>query len=218
MLCKKNERCEIRWYLSGEGKEREEAGGNNPVLHSLRKHNQNFSFYHPTLTLASGGPAHSFRKPPILPQSLGEALNMWILSNIPEGICLIQERERVKQEKCHYCSHFVFSLWKIRTHQEFGLPGSSVSKETACSAGDLGSIPGLGRSPGEGNDNPLQHSCLENPVDRGAWWATVPRVAKSGTQLKQLSKHTAEGMWPSELSYCWKTYVRIKHLRFYENI
>ena len=49
---------------------------------------------------------------------------------------------------------------------------SLVSKESACNAGDPGSIPGSGRSPGEGNGNPLQYSCLENPMDRGAWWAT----------------------------------------------
>ena len=52
-------------------------------------------------------------------------------------------------------------------------PRSSVSKESACSAGDPGSIPGLGRSPGEGNDNPLQYSCLENAMDRGVWWASL---------------------------------------------
>ena len=50
---------------------------------------------------------------------------------------------------------------------------SSVSKESACNAGDPGLIPGLGRSPGEGNGNPLQYSYLENPIGRGAWWATV---------------------------------------------
>ena len=50
-----------------------------------------------------------------------------------------------------------------------GFPGGSDSKESACSAGDTGSIPGSGRSPGEGNGNPLQDYCLENPVDRGAW-------------------------------------------------
>ena len=49
---------------------------------------------------------------------------------------------------------------------------------------DTGSIPGLGRSPGGGHGNPLQYSCLENPMDRGAWWATVHRVAKSQTQVK----------------------------------
>ena len=50
-----------------------------------------------------------------------------------------------------------------------GLPGGLDSKKSACNAGDLGSIPGLGRSPGEGNGNPLQYSCLENSTDRGAW-------------------------------------------------
>ena len=56
-----------------------------------------------------------------------------------------------------------------------------VMQETGCDAGDLGLIPGLGRSPGEGNGNPLQYSCLENPMDRGAWWATVHRVARTGS-------------------------------------
>ena len=54
-------------------------------------------------------------------------------------------------------------------------------KASACNVGDWGSIPGLGGSPGEGNGNPLQYSCLENPMDGGAWWATVHRVAKSRT-------------------------------------
>ena len=57
-------------------------------------------------------------------------------------------------------------------------PGGSDGKESACSAADLGSIPGSGRSPGEGNGNPLQYSCLENPMDRGAWRATVHGVAR----------------------------------------
>ena len=56
-------------------------------------------------------------------------------------------------------------------------------KESSCSAGDLGSIPGSERSPGEGNGNPLQYSCLEKPVDRGAWQSAVHGVAKSQTQL-----------------------------------
>ena len=59
-----------------------------------------------------------------------------------------------------------------------GFPRSSVGKESACNAGDLGLIPGLGISPGEGNGNPLQYSCLENPMDRGAWWATVHGVTR----------------------------------------
>ena len=60
----------------------------------------------------------------------------------------------------------------------------------AGDGGDVGSIPGLGRSPGVGNGNPLQDSCLENPMDRRAWWATVHGVAKSWTQLsKQAGAH-----------------------------
>ena len=59
--------------------------------------------------------------------------------------------------------------------------GGSEVKASACYVGDLGSIPGSGRSPGERNGNPLQYSCLENPMDGGAWWATVHGVAKSRT-------------------------------------
>ena len=61
--------------------------------------------------------------------------------------------------------------------------GGSVDKEFACNAVDLGLIPGLGRSPGEGHGNPLQYSGLENPMDRGAWWAAVLGVTKSRTRL-----------------------------------
>ena len=59
-----------------------------------------------------------------------------------------------------------------------GFPGDSDGKESACNAGDPGLVPGLGRAPGEGNSNPLQYSCLENPIDRGAWQATVHGVRK----------------------------------------
>ena len=62
-------------------------------------------------------------------------------------------------------------------------PCSSGGKESACSAGDPGSVPGLGRSPGEGNGNPLQYPCLENLTDRGAWWAAIHGVAKSPAWL-----------------------------------
>ena len=68
-------------------------------------------------------------------------------------------------------------------------PGGSKSKESACSAGDPCSIPGLGRSPGEGNGYLLQYSCLGNPMGRGAWWATVHGVAKSWTWLNDFSFH-----------------------------
>ena len=62
-------------------------------------------------------------------------------------------------------------------------PGGSDGKASAYNVGDLGLIPGSGRSPGEGNGTPLQYSCLENPMDGGAWWATVHMVAKSQTWL-----------------------------------
>ena len=66
-------------------------------------------------------------------------------------------------------------------------PGGSEVKASACNLGDLSSIPGLGRSPGEGNDNPLQYSCLENPMDEGAWWATVHGVPKNRTRLSDFT-------------------------------
>ena len=68
----------------------------------------------------------------------------------------------------------------INDYHRKGLPRCSGLKNPPI---DLGSIPGLGRSPGVGNANPLQYACLENPMDRGAWWATVHGVAKSQTQL-----------------------------------
>ena len=64
-----------------------------------------------------------------------------------------------------------------------GFPGGSVVKNPPANAGDAGLIPGSGRSPGVGNGNPLQYSCLGNPMDRGAWWAIVHRITKSQTRL-----------------------------------
>ena len=75
------------------------------------------------------------------------------------------------------------------TNQRVGLPRWFSGKESACSTGDLGLIPGWERCPGGGNGNLLQCSCLENPRDKGAWWATVPGITKSQTRLKQLRTH-----------------------------
>ena len=86
-----------------------------------------------------------------------------------------------------------------------GFPQWLSGKESAWNAGDadLGSVPGLGRSPEGGNSNPLQYSCLENLLDRGAWWATVHRVAKSQTQLKWLSTAAAAARSPQScLTLC----------------
>ena len=65
-----------------------------------------------------------------------------------------------------------------------GIPCGSDGKESTCNAGDLGLVPESGRCPGEGNGNPLQYSCLQNPMDRGDWQATVHGVAKSRAQLR----------------------------------
>ena len=87
----------------------------------------------------------------------------------------------------------LFSLLKVLKMNEYwfcqlpflylGLSGGSYGKESACNTGDLGLIPVLGRSPGEGTGNPLQYSCLENPMDGGAWRAMVHGVTKSRTGL-----------------------------------
>ena len=77
-----------------------------------------------------------------------------------------------------------------------GFPGGSVVNNSPANAGDTGDvglIPGRGRSPGGGNDNPLQYSCLETPMDGGAWQATVPGVAKSQTQMYDRHTHMYKG-------------------------
>ena len=78
-------------------------------------------------------------------------------------------------------------LLQARLWLELSFPGSSDGKASVYNAGDPGSIPGLGRSPGEGNGSSLQYSCLENPTDGGAWQATVHGVAKSQTRLERLT-------------------------------
>ena len=71
-----------------------------------------------------------------------------------------------------------------------GFPDGSDGKESACNMGNLGWIPGSGRSPEGGNGNPFQYSCLENPTDRGAWWATVHGVAKESDTTERLTTTT----------------------------
>ena len=86
-------------------------------------------------------------------------------------------------------------------------PGGSEVKAPACNVGDLGSSPGWGRFPGEGNGNQLQYSCLENPMDRGGWWATVHGVAKSQTRLSDftftfnINIHLLHNFWQN-LVFC----------------
>ena len=75
------------------------------------------------------------------------------------------------------------SQTRLRDFHILDFPGGSDGKESACNVGDWSLIPGSGRSPGEGDDNPLQYSCPGNPIDRGAWWVPVHGVAKESAQL-----------------------------------
>ena len=88
--------------------------------------------------------------------------------------------------ECHLC-FYLFTLYFLKHFTYLGFPGGSNGKESACSAGDPGSVSGSARSPGEGNGNPLQYSCLENAMEGGAWWASAPGVARSRTALKGLT-------------------------------
>ena len=83
--------------------------------------------------------------------------------------------------------YFSRRIFYFITIIHFSFPDSSVGQESACNAGDPSLIPGSGRSPGEGIGYPLQYSCLENPMDGEAWCTTVHRVAKSQTQLSDLT-------------------------------
>ena len=86
-----------------------------------------------------------------------------------------------KSEILRLYGHPSFNLLPSFNHVLYGFPGGSDGKASTCNAGDLDSIPGSGGSPGEGNGNPLKYSCLENLIDRGAWWGTVHGVTKSQT-------------------------------------
>ena len=79
-------------------------------------------------------------------------------------------------------SHVNLNICLIKKiNNKLSFPGGLVSKESACNVGDLGLIPGLGRSSRGGHGNPLQHSCLENPIDKGAWWTAATGAPKSQT-------------------------------------
>ena len=103
------------------------------------------------------------------------------------------------QSTTHGLVVYLSNLW--------GFPGGSDGKASAYSVGDLGLISGLGRSPGKGNGNPLQYSCLENSMDWGAWWATVHGVAKSPTWLSDFTH--------SWLFYCMILWIQQTYLLFF---
>ena len=91
------------------------------------------------------------------------------------------------------CPNVIYSK-NVYIKAVWGFPWGLDDKESACNAGDPCSIPGLGRSPGEGNGNPLQFSSLENSMDRGAWWVTVHGVVESWTQLSDYTFYFSEAV------------------------
>ena len=96
---------------------------------------------------------------------------------------------------------FAFFAWFFKPPMaQADLPHGSAGKESACSAGDVGLITGLRRSPGEGNGNLLQYSCLENPMDRGTWQTTVHGVAKSQTRLSDFTSLFSGSGWDRHVS------------------
>ena len=103
------------------------------------------------------------------------------------NICWIIEKARIFQKNIYLYLINYAKAYALRKSLSFCFPGGSEVKASAHNVGDLGSIPGSGRCPGEGNGNPLQYSCLENPMDGGAWWPTVHRVAKSRTRLSDFT-------------------------------
>ena len=107
----------------------------------------------------------------------GVAKSRTRLSDFTHSLSLFHHSKSVTQEHDSYASvDITVGLFR-------GFSGGSTVKNPPANAGDVGLIPGLGRAPGGGKGNPLQYSCLEKPMDREAWWATVNRVAKSQTQL-----------------------------------
>ena len=101
-----------------------------------------------------------------------------ILINLPQTLCCSRSNQELKN-----LENFLKNVFWIRIGQ------LSFRKGLFCNVGDLCLIPGLGRSPGGGHGNPLQYSCLENPIDRGAWQATVHGVTKSQAQLSDQALH-----------------------------
>ena len=95
----------------------------------------------------------------------------------------VRASENLKISLTYNCSGTHYISLNCMTWSDIGFPGGSDGKESACNARDPGSIPESGRSTGEGNGYPLQYSCLENSMDRGAWQVTVLRVTKSWIQL-----------------------------------
>ena len=118
--------------------------------------------------------------------TLIDSLRNYVLSAICTSLSLSRFTHKVDYHIPTSCKFNIY-LHLLKLYLKKGSPGGLDSKESTCNAGDRGSVPGLGRSPGEGNGSPLQYSRLENPMDRGAWWAMVHGVAESQARLKRLT-------------------------------
>ena len=119
------------------------------------------------------------------------SLDLLIKKYLLENFCISRERMFASFLKQTPSIVWIYSYIPIEGHYRLfqGFPGISDGKESACNARDPGSIPGSGRFPGGGNGNPLQYSCLGNPMEGGSWWATVHGVTKSQTRLSNFHLH-----------------------------
>ena len=108
---------------------------------------------------------------------------------LPSPHCTPLGRHRLGS-LCYTTASHKLTMYHYTWQCLLGLPWCSDGKESACNTGDLGSGPGLGRSPGGGHGNPLQHSRLENPMDRGAWRATVRGVTKEWDTAEHSAQHS----------------------------
>ena len=125
---------------------------------------------------------------------------------------MFDEQENEYEIPTKATSHQILHISNIKsTHAPVGFPHSSVGKESDCNAGDPGSIPGFRRYPGEGNGNPLQYSCLENPMDREAWQATVNGVRRVGHNLEtKLAPPRTYIQWGRDSLFnkrCWENWT-----------
>ena len=139
----------------------------------------------------------AFLKPSLILPLCGWCGNLWWYLSYSKHLildCIIVTCINICiLKKWNHFLHITYlKIFFARAHYFLGFPSGSAGKNPPAKAGDardMGLIPGLGRSTGEGNGNPLQYSCLENPMDRGTWWAIVHGVAKSWTRLSD-STHT----------------------------
>ena len=158
--------------------------------------NKNFSSWRSDCLGAHGTPFVRYRRLPVLKVEWSSTENSYAGLSLQ---CMSHSRKcwgsgpsahRALRRTSERCLLSIMVLFYQRLTTVTGFPGGSDSKASACSAGDLGSIPGLGRSPGEGNGNPLRYSCLENSMDWGAWLAIVHGITKSQTRLSNFTATT----------------------------